>query len=103
MESKYTGIINKGDLISISFNSMHWLGFYIGKGSGDSYQYYSINRLNYWLDKIKDNPNKKMYKDFIWGNTACQRFIKISPDMLEGQAKLDYERAMEVLGKLHVI
>ena len=99
IKSRYSGELKTGDFISVAFMNTHWLGFYLGKGSGKSIRYYSMIRLvDYYNGKIT-----KLYFDFIGGNYAERRIMKILPDCLDKENYEDYEKAVKVLKELKVI
>jgi len=104
MLSKYSGEIKKGDFVMFFFHNRADLGFYLGKGSGMSSQYYSLWRLCLHSDFIRDHPEKigsVPYKDYC---AACweYRIVKYSPELLNEEWREKYETALKVFNSFKV-
>lgn len=98
MISKYSEEIKKGDFVIFFYQNRANLGFYLGKGSGMSEQYYSVQRLFHFSKYIEDYPEKvgsKPYKDYC---ASCwdYRIAKYSPELLNEEWREKYEIALRL-------
>ena len=102
--SQHTGTIKTGDLVVISV-SLSWLefGFFLGRGQGNSVQYYSIRRLAQWLACHKEgNKQLRLYVDF-YHTPYATKIARYSPEFFEGEMLEFYEKAIEALKILKLI
>lgn len=65
-ETRYTGVIEKGDLIVIAYDNYMILGIFAGRGKTGTVQYYSVLGLG---DDEKSDPGgltiRKYYKAYV--------------------------------------
>lgn len=97
----YTGELKIGDFIIVCEAYQMHLGFYRGRGRGNSFQYFSMTSLSRWFDapQIKYKNPKLCYH-----NTYNEfRVVKFSPDLLILEEKIKYEKAIEALKLLKII
>ena len=101
MKTAYSNELQTGDFIIISNGRFLALGFYLGRGSTGSLQFYSLWSLSTWLDKT--NRVKSPHKEYV--NIAGQyRVAKYHPDCLENPEFIEkYEKAVEALKLLKII
>ena len=89
INSLCSGEINFGDLIYIS---PCYFGFYIGRGHGNSIQFYNIYELeNLYL------KNKKIRIRYIYGRRSEMRVVKYSPELFNEELKETYNNAIKGL------
>ena len=101
----YTGELKLGDLVAVANFSNIDLGFYRGRGQGDSFQYYHLANLARWVD-YSDAPNNGSWKSpkvAYFNSYAGSRVIKYSPEFLTPEYQLIYEKATEALKRLKII
>lgn len=90
IESNYSGEIQLGEFITVD---RYQFGFYIGRGQGDSIQFYSISTLAaFYLGDIK-----KPYVDYIYGSNTMWRIMKYSPTLLNAEYREIYDNAVKGL------
>jgi hypothetical protein len=92
--------LQTGDfVIAINSHGGYTLGFYIGKGSGKSHQFYDIYHLSNWINSGENSPRKSYIPKAEYYN-----FIKYSAELITNKEELEtYERAIEVLKILKII
>lgn len=104
IDSAWTTEIKTGDMIIIAFNNA-WLdiGFFLGRGQGNSIQYYTINRLSNWLGQVKNGGKRKVpFKNF-YNTHHPTKIARYSPDFLSPEIMVEYEKAIEALKLLKII
>lgn len=76
------------------------LGFYLGEGSGESHQFYSIYSLSFWFyDKNYEKPPRKRYIS----KAGEYSFIKYSAELITKKEVLEtYKKAIEALKILKI-
>lgn len=105
MDSWVSGEINKGDLILAILNNHTDIGFYLGKGRGGSHQYHSIERLNWWLSRIREGKIKSDRIPAVAYITNCTKYrmVKYSPDLIiNKELKEKYNNSLEALKLLNI-
>lgn len=104
MISFISGEIEKYDLIIAVGDKWAELGFYLGKGSGYSQQYYSISNLSNWRFTRLNNSSayEKPYKSYI-APADKYRFIKYSPELINNEEVREmYKSALEAMKLLNI-
>lgn len=97
IDSYVSGKINIGDLICIDGCR---IGFYLGRGCGDSVQFYTLNVLDTMLSR---KQFLKPYVSYIMGSNVKYRIKKYSPDLLSDEHKKKYDNALIALEKIKEI
>lgn len=93
LKSEISGDIQLGDLIVVGvYGNCLNVGIYIGRGQGNSVQFYNLKRFNYWL-----REGKKPYVDYICGQGMEHRVMKMSRECLSDSLKKQYDEASEFL------
>lgn len=95
-DSKYSGRIERGDLIAVGFESTIILGLYIGRGKGGTVQYYYLNHFAYLEDNCPDQPLSRWAKSYI-NSPHVNRIIRVSMETLNNETLIIYEKAMNYL------
>jgi hypothetical protein len=101
----YTGELKLGDLVAIASFSCVELGFYRGRGQGNSFQYYELSSLARWVD-YNDAPHNSPWKSpkaAYFNSYSGSRVIKYSPELLTLEYQVIYEKAIEALKRLKII
>lgn len=106
MVTEYTGELKTGDLIGIgsSWSSSIYPAFYLGRGQGESMQFYTLIQLIAWIERTLEDKVRwrKLYKVHI-NHPYPERIVKLSPDLLTDEYKEKYDRAIDLLKELKVI
>lgn len=100
MKGKFGNEFLTGDYVLIIHTGGYCtLGFYLGKGKGDSIQYYSQSLLSKWMDHhALGNPRKSYVIDPL-----NERVVKYSISLVKDQNLLEiYKKAVEALKKLNI-
>jgi hypothetical protein len=85
------------DFIIIAENSTLVLGFYLGRGKNNSFQYYHLWTLSNHYNK---NYEGKLYKSYF-NSYNEYRVAKYHPDCIENpEVKELYDNAIQVIRKL---
>ena len=115
---RYIKDLKQGDFIAIAHNNWIEFGWYIGRGQGNSVQYFTLRSPSIYLEhyekgtmRVNDSLQKHiekhglttkiLYKSFIWGESS-QRILKIeNPEqMLQGEDLTKYLQSKDALIKL---
>ena len=97
--------LETGDFIIVSiYAGSLILGFYLGRGQGESIQFYTFRTILWWYNYTGQNKPKYPYKSYIQGsNTKC-RMAKYHPDLITGEKeKEEYYKCVEILKSLNII
>lgn len=101
IDSYYSGQIKTGDFIVVAASgSFLDFGFFLGRGQGDSVQYYRMINLARYYRKTGDRG--KIYKAFYNAHYPT-KIAKYSPDCLSLANLPMYEDAIEALKLLKII
>lgn len=96
--------LKTGDLIIVSMwgGTLH-LGFYLGRGQGESIQFYTFHRILSWYNRDSKSC-KYPYKDYIQGEYPHRRITKYHPDLIvDERDKKQYYECVEILKSLKII
>lgn len=99
-----SGDIKIGDYIVVADGNYLNTGFYIGRGQGNSFQFFTVRGLVVWLDTKLNNPTYKRkhpYRSYL-NTPSSYRISKYSPDCLTSEEKQEYEKALEALKLLNL-
>jgi len=95
-ETKFSGRIEKWDIVAISIENEIVLGFYVGRGKTGTLQYYSIEQISRMHDELFYEKLGRYAKCYINSPTAI-RIMKIGPDDLGQKFKEKYEKSIKYL------
>ena len=95
--------LKTGDFVIVSLhNGCLHLGFYLGRGYGNTVQFYTFTSILWWSQQEK--KSKYPYKDYIQGMYVEHRIAKYHPDLIEDEKKKEeYYKCMEILKSLKII
>lgn len=103
-DTRYTGALKVGDFIAVAEGNYMYLGFFAGRGTGNSFQYWTLWSLSNWLDDTskRRTEGKKPWKNYH-NSYNTQRALKISPEFLDPEHMELYEKSIEALRILKVL
>ncbi len=94
--SEYSGEIKFGDVIAVAYSNSMEIGIYLGRGQGDSMQYYGVRNLRRWLDNRIEWKSDTPYKFYIV-SSYTHRFVKVSIHSLKPEHAATLVEAASIL------
>ena len=104
LKTEYCGQLKKGDFIIVSQGNKSYLGFYLGRGQGESVQFYGLSNLCRWWDNKNDpNYNSKLGTPYKWyiNSPHPGRVSKYSSELLNDEWEEKYNKALTAFNFLN--
>lgn len=95
--------LKTGDLIIVAGHGVLFLGFYLGRGQGNTVQFYTFSSILWWYDSMKGGKDYP-YKDYISGGNVEYRVARYDVELIpEGKLKEECYKCIEILKSLEII
>lgn len=102
-DTRYTGALKVGDFIVVAEGNHMYIGFFAGRGIGNSFQYWTTWQLSRWLDDPTWRKKGHLPRKSYHNTYNPQRAMKITPEFLNAEHMEEYNKSIEALRILKIL